>query len=101
MANAPINIVYPIDGGTYPRQNPAAGPLNSAYITASFGLTLGGGPAKVTWGFDRTQLGKAKFYDQYTTQQVWKLAGGRHRFWVKAEKGGSTFSDSVKFKVGA
>ena len=100
MANAPVNIVYPIDGATYPIQNPGPGKLKSAYIIASFSLTRAGGPCTVTWGFDRTQLGRARFYDQYSTQQVWKLAGGKHRFWVRAVCGGTKVADAVSFAVG-
>ena len=101
MAGAPVNIVYPIDGGTYPRTAPAPGKLQSAYVTLSFCRTLPGGPAGVSWGVDRSELGQARCYDQYSTQQVWKLSGGKHRFWVKAKSGGTTHNDQVSFMVGA
>ena len=93
----PVNIVYPIDGGNYPLVDPApAPPVNSAYITASFSSTCGGGPHQVTWGFDGNTLGKAEFYDQFSAQFVWKLPGGRHRFWVQSSCG----QDSVDFNIG-
>ncbi len=101
MAGAPVNIVYPIEGATYPITDPAPGPLKSAYVAFSFCLTLPGGPAYVSWGVGRAKFGQAKFYDQYSTQQVWKLPGGKHRFWVKANSGGITHNDQVKFRVGA
>ncbi len=98
MANAPVNIVYPIDGSTYPVTNPGSGTLKSAYLAYSFGCTRGGGPTTVTWGFDRTTVGEARFYDQFSAQGVWKVAGGTRRFWVKTNKGDS---DAVKFSVGS
>lgn len=101
MAGAPVNIVYPIKGATYPIADPAPGPLGSAYVTFSFCLTLPGGPADVSWGVDRENLGQAKFYDQYSTQQVWKLLGGKHWFWVRAKSGGITYDNQVTFMVGA
>ena len=101
MAGAPVNIAYPIEGATYPITDPATGVLLSAYVTFSFCLTLPGGPADVSWGVGRAKLGQAKFYDQYSTQQVWKLPGRRHRFWVRAKSGGITHNDPVTFRVGA
>jgi hypothetical protein len=50
----PINIVYPINGATYPLTDPGPGPLRSAYFTSSFSVTCSGGPHKVEWGFDRS-----------------------------------------------
>lgn len=41
-AQSPVNVVYPINGGTYPIMGPATGPLNAAYITASFSTTCQG-----------------------------------------------------------
>ncbi len=100
MANAPVNIVYPVESATYPISDPTPNKPKSAYVTFSFSLTLGGELATVTWGVDRTKLGEAKFYDQYSTQQVWKLRGGIHRFWVRAKRGGESLSDAVTFAVG-
>jgi hypothetical protein len=95
-AQAPVNIVYPITGGTYPIQNPAPGPLSSAYITSSFSVTCQGGSHTVRWGFDGTTIGSAVFYDQLSEQQVWKLPGGSHLFWVSSDCG----YQEVKFAVG-
>lgn len=92
--NAPVNIVYPIDGETYPKVDPLGG-HKSAYITFSFSTTCSGGPRQVTWGVDRTQLGQARYYDQFTSQFVWKLPKGAHRFWVKSSCG----EETVSFKV--
>ena len=92
-----VNIVYPINGGSYPITDPAPGSLRSAYITASFGVTCTGGPWDVKWGFDTTTIGSTKIYDQMSEQQVWKLPGGSHVFWVNASKCGK---EEVKFSVG-
>lgn len=100
MAGAAVNIVYPVEGATYPITDPGPGRLRSAYLTFSFCLTLPGGPATVTWGVNRSKLGEAKFYDQYSTQQVWKLPGGKHRFWVRANTAGVAHNDQVTFMVG-
>lgn len=96
MANAPVNIVYPINGESYPITDPVAGSLNSAYVTASFSLTCGGGPHSAKWGFDGNSLGGAEFYDQLSVQFVHKLPGGRHVFFVSSDCG----DDKVKFAIG-
>ena len=93
--NAPVNIVYPINGGSYPISDPAGVNLNSAYLTFSFSVTRSGGSNTVEWGVDNQTLGSAKYYDMYSAQFVWKLAGGTHEFWVRGDSG----SDSVKFTV--
>ena len=96
-AQGKVNIVYPIDGESYPITDPAPGRLSSAYITVSFSVTCGGGSHKVEWGFDRSgALGSATFYDQISVQFVYKLLGGSHVFWVKSNCG----SDAVKFIIG-
>ncbi len=96
-ASAGVNIVYPISGGTYPITDPAPGALGSAYFTSSFGATCSGGAHTVKWGVDKTQLGSARFYDQLSEQQVWKLEGGKHIFWVDAGRCGA---EKVRFKIG-
>ncbi len=105
MANAPVNIVYPIDGGTYPITNPAASSLKSAYISLSFSATRSGGPYIVSWTVNDDELGEAKFYDQISVQQVWKLPGGKHRFYVEMRQPGTAgtvhASDQVTFIVGS
>ena len=93
----PVNIVYPIDGETYPKTDPAPGALSSAYLTFSFSVTRSGGPTTVQWGVDGDTLGEARFYDMYSAQFVWKVGGGKHKFWVDA---GGAGSDSVTFKAG-
>ena len=35
FAQAPVNIVYPIDGGVYPITNPAPGPDRNAITSAT------------------------------------------------------------------
>jgi hypothetical protein len=96
-AQSPVNIVYPIDGGTYPITDPGPGPLHSAYITASFSATCDGGSHKVEWGFDSIgTVGNASFYDQLSVQFVQKLPGGTDIFWVVSDCG----KESVKFNVG-
>lgn len=92
--NAPVNIVYPINGETYPKTDPGGG-HKSAYLAFSFSTTCPGGPNPVEWGVDGDSLGKATFYDQLSAQFVWKLPAGDHRFWVKSECG----EETVKFKV--
>ncbi len=90
----PVNIVYPIDGANYPIQDATCKPL-SAYFTASFSCTCAGGAHTVEWGFDSSTLAKAEFYDQFSSQFVWKLPAGGHNFWVKADCGSAT----VKFTI--
>ena len=92
--NAPVNIVYPIQGGSFPKIDPRP-QLQSAYVTFSFSVTRGGGPSDVTWGVNNQTLGKATYYDMFSAQFVWKLPGGKHEFWVKGDSG----SDSVSFSV--
>lgn len=95
-AQTPVNIVYPINGGTYPITNPAPGPLDSAYFTSSFSVTCSGDHA-VRWGFDSgPAVGSATFYDQFSGQFVYKLEGGTHLFWVISDCGRS----EVKFNIG-
>jgi len=55
MAQAPVNIVYPINGATYPITDPHC-QVHSAYFIASFGTTCPGGPHDVKWGFDAVTL---------------------------------------------
>ena len=92
-----VNIVYPIQGATYPITDPAPGTLSSHYLTASFSVTCSGGSHNVEWSFDTDTIGSAKFYDQISVQQVWKLPGGKHLFWVDA---GNCGKERVTFKVG-
>jgi len=97
QAQAPVNIVYPINGAKYPITDPAPGALHSAYFTASFSVTCSGDHT-VEWGFDAAPaIGKSLFYDQTSVQFVHKLAGGNHTFWVRANCGKS----EVKFRIGA
>jgi hypothetical protein len=97
QAQAPVNIVYPIDGGSYPIIDPAAGALNSAYFTSSFSVTCQGGAHSVRWGFDGTTVGSATFYDMFSAQFVHKLPGGTHVFWVVSDCG----DQQVKFDIGS
>lgn len=94
MSQSPVNIVYPIDGASYPIIDPDC-KVKSAYFTASFGVTCAGGPRSVKWGVDATSLGSAKFYDQFSAQFTWKLPAGAHSFWVQSSCG----KGSVKFKI--
>ncbi len=96
-AQAPVNIVYPISGATYPITDPPTGPLKSHYFTSSFSVTCQGDHT-VEWGFDgNPAIGKSTFYDMTSVQFVYKLPGGTHVFWVKADCGKS----EVKFSIGA
>lgn len=98
VAQVPVNIVYPIDGSMVPITDPPPGGLSSAYITVSFSVTCGGDDT-VEWGFDSfPPIGEARFYDQITVQQVYKLTGGPHVFWVQSPGCGD---DRVKFRVGS
>ena len=92
-AQAPVNIVYPIHGGSYPVGGSTG--AGAAYFTFSFSATCPGGANNVTWGVDGITLGKARFYDQYTGQGVWKSPTGVHKFWVNASCG----SQGVKFNI--
>lgn len=92
-----VNIVYPINGATYPITDPGPGALKSAYFTSSFSVTCKGGPHKVQWGFDKmAALGTSSFYDQTSVQFVHKLPGGAHLFWVKAD----CAENRVEFRLG-
>ena len=92
-----VNIVYPINGETYPITDPAPGPLSSAYFSVSFSVSCGGGQHEVKWFFDTSgAVGEASFYDQTSIQFVHKLPGGIHVFGVKSDCG----SNRVKFKIG-
>jgi hypothetical protein len=92
-----VNIVYPINGATYPITDPAPGPLKSAYFASSFSVTCGGGSHNVKWGFDGgPALGSSSFYDQTSIQFVHKLPGGAHVFWVKSDCG----ENKVTFRIG-
>ena len=72
--------------------------LDSSYLTASFSVTCAGGPHLVEWGFDGQVIGSASFYDMFSAQQVWKLAGGPHDFTVDAGK--LCGRDRVAFWIG-
>lgn len=92
-----VNIVYPINGASYPITDPPPGKLKSAYFTTSFSVTCGGGSHKVEWGFDGgPAVGSETFYDQTSVQFVHKLPGGVHVFWVKSDCG----ENRVKFNIG-
>lgn len=95
MSQAPINIVYPIDGASYPIVDPACRGVQSAYFTASFATTCPGGPHTVKWGFDGNGIGGAEFYDQFSAQFTWKLPAGAHTFHVDSSCG----SNKVSFKI--
>jgi hypothetical protein len=94
VAQVPVNIIYPINGGTYPVGGgmPTSG---AEYINASFSVTCPGGSHTVTWGFNGHQVGSEGFYDQVIIQQTYKLPAGTNTFYVKSECG----SDYVKFLV--
>ncbi|MFK8005516.1 MAG: hypothetical protein AB8H03_04060 [Saprospiraceae bacterium] len=92
--NAPVNIVYPIQGETFPKVDPQSN-LNSAYLSFSFSVTKSGGSYTVKWGVDNQTLGEANYYDMFSAQFVWKLPSGKHEFWVQGDSG----SDSVTFNV--
>ena len=55
MGQHAVNIVYPINGETYPKTDPHCD-VKSAYFAASFGVTCTGGPHTVKWGFDGNGL---------------------------------------------
>jgi hypothetical protein len=93
----PVNIVYPIDGASYPIVDIAPpGRVASAYFTASFGTTCSGGPHRVEWGFDESTVGQGTFYDQMSVQFVHKLPAGAHTLWVASDCG----KNIVKFEIG-
>jgi hypothetical protein len=92
-----VNIVYPINGATYPITDPGPAALKSAYFTSSFSVTCAGGAHKVQWGFDNLKpVGNSTFYDQTSIQFVHKLPGGSHEFWVKSD----CAENRVKFRLG-
>lgn len=89
----PVNIVYPIHGGSYPVGCKTGG--GAAHVTFSFGATCSGGMHMAEWGVDGNTHGKAEFYDQMSAQYVMKIAAGTHVFWVRTSCG----QDEVKFQV--
>jgi hypothetical protein len=93
-AQVPVNIIYPIDGGSYPVGGglPTGG---AEYINASFSVTCQGGAHRVVWGFNGSAVGNDTFYDQVIVQQTYKLPAGTNSFFVKSDCG----SDYVKFRV--
>jgi len=93
-AQVPVNIIYPINGGTYPVGGglPTGG---AEYINASFSVTCQGGAHSVTWGFNGTPVGSKDFYDQAIVQQTYKLPAGTNTFFVRSDCG----SDIVRFRV--
>jgi hypothetical protein len=92
-----VNIVCPINGASYPITDPVPVGLKSAYFTASFSVTCGGGSHSVKWGFDGgPAVGSVTFYDQTSVQFVHKLPAGSHVFWVKSDCG----ENKVKFTIG-
>lgn len=95
MGQHAVNIVYPINGEKIPKFDPGC-KIKSAYFAASFSTTCGGGPHSVKWGFDKRTIGKASFYDEFSSQFTWKLPVGRHIFWVKSDCG----ENEVKFEIG-
>src|SRR5262249_60385518 len=66
QAQAPVNIVYPINGGIYPITRPAPGPPASAYFTSSFSVTCSGGAPNVQGGFDAGPAGGASAFSDPT-----------------------------------
>ena len=95
MGQHPVNIVYPINGATYPIADPDPA-VKSAYFTASFGTTCSGGPRRVEWGFDGNPTGEATFYDEFSAQFTHKLPAGTHTFWVRTDECGA---NEVKFSI--
>lgn len=93
QAQAPVNIVYPINGGSYPVVSSGA---HAEYFASSFGATCPGGLHTAEWGFDNTTQGEATFYDEISVQFTHKLPSGSHYFWVYIPRCGK---DSVKFEI--
>ncbi len=97
FGQAAVNIVYPIDGSTYPIVDiTPIGVVSSTYFTSSFSTTCPGGQNTVRWGFDGNSTGSATFYDQFSAQFVHKLAAGVHTFDVVSSCG----SETVTFRIG-
>jgi len=85
VVNAPVNIAYPISGGS-----------NNNYFKVSFSVTCPGGMNKVQWAFDTTNVvGNATFYDNFNTQFLHKLPSGWHTIDVLASCG----QEHMKFFV--
>ena len=95
MANAPVNIIYPINSRTYPVSSPPPGALESLFVSFAFSVTCEG-QHDVEWSLDGQILGKLQFCDTTTVHQVWKVPGGTHTFDVRADCG----HKEVTFRVG-
>lgn len=94
MGQHAVNIVYPIDGESFPKTDPGC-KIVSAYFAASFSVTCSGDHS-VKWGFDGAPIGEAKFYDEFSAQFTWKLPAGSHTFFVESDCG----QNAVKFGIG-
>lgn len=84
QAQVPVNISYPINGGSY-----------TNYFTSKFDVNCSGGAYGVKWGFDTVTIGSGDYYDHMSVQFGYKLPSGSHTFWVSTSCG----SDSVNFQV--
>ena len=94
MGQHAVNIVYPIDGESFPKIDPSC-KIQSAYFAASFSVTCSGDHS-VKWGFDGNGIGEASFYDEFSAQFTWKLPAGSHTFWVSSDCG----DNKVSFEIG-
>ena len=83
-AQVPVNISYPINGGTY-----------TNYFTSKFDVNCPGGAFTAKWGFDGVTVGGGDFYDHISGQFGYKLPPGPHVFWVSTSCG----VDRVQFQV--
>lgn len=73
VVNAPVNIVYPIQGSSY-----------NNYVNFSFSSTCPGGQYQVYWMIDNAVVGQSQYYDQFSGQFSHKLTTGWHTFTVRA-----------------
>lgn len=83
-ANAPVNIAYPINGGS----------VNN-YFHSYFTTTCSGGSYTVKWLVDGVLVGSSTFYDTASVQFANKLPTGWHVLQVFSSCG----QDTVKFYV--
>ena len=79
---AKLNIIYPINGASYPFGDSRIDKLiQMVRIPFSFCSTLAEGPHKIEWGFDNDTVGSGTFCDQIAVHGVYRLMSGWHKFW--------------------
>ncbi len=86
----PVNIAYPLNGGSYQ--------LSSAYplLPISFSVTCRDlEDHHVKWGYNNETLGSGKFRGQFSLNFLQKFSKGRWTIWVESDCG----KNKIEIKV--